>query len=88
MRQIFVVWNRGYKSQMVIAESAEEALQLSMESGHFKRPNNYRKFHNCTDMFLGREDFPQLDRALAAGRSGVAVLKDSAWFIGGQSLDD
>lgn len=86
LRQIYVIWNRAYKQQMVIAESPQEALQLSMASSHIKRSNNYRRFADCTDEYIASQQWPGLEKALDAGRSGIADLTSEGWTIDGDPL--
>jgi pyruvate/2-oxoacid:ferredoxin oxidoreductase alpha subunit len=85
---MFVVWNRGYKTQHVIALDAEEALAISQSSGHTRR--GYRKYKELTDEvraaengIYGNED--AMRAALNFGRSGVATLNiDEGWCIDGK----
>lgn len=85
MRRLFVIWNRGYKTQHIIARSAAEALQLSYESGHIRRPNMYRKFQDVTEEMAIQD--PKLTPALEAGKSGVATnIEDDGWRIDGEKV--
>lgn len=81
MRRLFMIWNRGYKSQMVIAMDADEALRISMAAGHFKRLDRYRRWEDCTDEVLSEGEMPGLEDALAAEKSGVAVYSVDGWFV-------
>lgn len=81
---MFVIWNRAYKKQFVVAEDAAEALRISQESGHTRR--GYRKYKDVTDTFEDDDENPgdpgMLEIALNAGRSGVAVCdKGQGWRL-------
>lgn len=83
MRRLFSIWNRGYKTQLVIAQSAPEALQISVDSGHIRRTNMYRRFADLTDEVLAQDD--KLLPALEAGKSGVATnVEEDGWAIDGE----
>jgi hypothetical protein len=89
MRRLFIIWNRAYKTQHVIAETPEEALTIATKSGHCRR--GYRRFKDVTSPMEGAEqevredDDGMLDRALNYGKSGVAKLDvDKGWTIDGE----
>ena len=86
MRRLFLVWNRSYKTQMVVAKDADEALRISMNAGHFKRLDRYRRWEDCTDEHLAREEMPGLAAALAAEKSGVATYSVDGWSIDGELI--
>lgn len=85
VRRLFVIWNRGYKTQLVIAETAQEALRISCDSKHIRRLDGYRKFLDTTDEQLNSQDDGEtLLAALNAGRSGVAEhIEGDGWIIDG-----
>lgn len=85
--RVFCIWNRGYKTQVVIAEGPKEAIQVSLNARHITRPNTYRKFTDCTDEFLASEDYPELDKALALNRAGVYERTAEGWTLGGQLVE-
>lgn len=81
MRRLFCVWNRGYKTQCVLAVDIHEALELSSKSRHVSRPNMYRRFADVTDETLAED--PSLQRAIDADISGVAAkVEGDGWKIG------
>lgn len=81
MRRLFVIWNRGYKTQHVIALDANEALKIAAETGHIRRPNMYRKYQDVTEEML--EQDVKLKQALEASISGMAQnIEDDGWYIG------
>lgn len=85
MRRLFVIWNRGYRTLNVIANNAPEALQIAMGAGHLRRPDMYRKFQDVTDEMLAQD--PRLEKALNAGKSGVATnLEEDGWAIDGETV--
>lgn len=87
MRRLFVIWNRSYRTQMVIAEDAQEALQISLDSGHIKRITGYRRFADCTD----DQDFMTADKlrtALEMGINGVVEKSESDdWLLDGKLVE-
>jgi hypothetical protein len=89
MRRLFIIWNRGYKTQHVIAVDVEEALAISQRSGHTRK--GYRRFRDITEGAMGAEEGivgppdGMIERALAYGKSGVAKLDvDAGWTIDGE----
>jgi hypothetical protein len=84
VNRIYLIWNRAYKSQMVIASSPEEAVAICMKKGHFKRISNYRKFEDQTEGFLERDDLPNIRKLLESGVSGYAELTDLGWLVDGE----
>jgi hypothetical protein len=87
MRRLFSVWNRGYKTMLIIAASAPEALQIATESRHIKRPDMYRKFSDATDEALAQDDEGTLAKALNADKSGVAShVEGDGWYIGTEKV--
>jgi hypothetical protein len=86
MRRLFIIWNRGYKTQHVIAVDADEALAISRRSGHTRK--GHRRYKDVTvPMEAGEQDVREdddgmLERALSYGKSGVAKLDiDVGWTI-------
>lgn len=82
-----MIWNRGYKTQVVLAEDSREALQVSLDARHITKPNAYRKFADCTDEFRESGDYPELDKALALGIAGVYAKTDDGWTLGGKLVE-
>lgn len=88
MRRLFCIWNRSYSKQYVIASDADEALALSLAAGHFKRPQNYRKFEDVTEESSDGSDLPDICKLIAMDVSGVAQLTVEGWSINGKPITD
>lgn len=81
MRRLFCIWNKGYKTQCVIATDIQEALELAAKGKHISRATMYRKFSDVTETTLAED--PTLERALAADISGIATsIEGNGWKIG------
>lgn len=85
--RIYMIWNRGYKTQMVVAASPDDAVRLSCASGHFRKVGNYRKWEDCTDHYLMSGDYPHLQELLNRGVAGVAEYTDEGWKLDGKLID-
>jgi len=84
--RVYLIWNRGYSTQSVLANSLEEALELSYQSGHLRKRGNYRRWIDCTDEYLAREDAPGLDRLLEHDGPGVIIWAPGGWLINGKPV--
>jgi hypothetical protein len=92
LRRLFCIWNRGYKTQHVIAVDIEEALGIAREAGHTRR--GHRRWKDETEGWLAGEQAAdgehkgRLEKALAFGKSGIAKYDvDRGWSIGSEFVE-
>jgi len=85
MRRLFCIWNRGYKTQFIIASDVDEALAIARTSGHTRR--GHRRWKDLTETaeheFEGAGE-GRTQAALNYGKAGVATLDPAhGWLIDG-----
>jgi hypothetical protein len=91
-RRLFIIWNRGYKTQHVVAADIDEALRISRDSGHTRK--GHRRWKDITDDTAeGEEKLMGVDHrivnAVNFGKSGVATLDvNNGWLINGEPTWD
>jgi hypothetical protein len=76
MRKLFIVWNRTYRQQCVVARDANEAVQIAVSTRHITRPDRYRKIKEATQDFHGNK---VAETALAGDQNGILRETRDGW---------